>query len=639
MDSLQTSITRGSALIQVNIGEKMTQISLVKPASLSSILWLLVLFFSIMSSNITAQANLTLDDINLEGVWYSDGDWGDYDNDGDLDLLIGGYSMLGATGDGLTKLYRNDTNSVFTEVPTGMDGVANGTIRWCDFDNDNDLDAFLCGQVHSNNDTLKIYINNNGTFTDSGFQTFPKHSSSVSFADYDNDGDYDFLLTGGYTVSDGHTEIWRNDGNFVFTQITTNLPGIQSGQAIWADYDADGDVDVGLTGRQESGIYITKIFKNNGTNTYTSVADTTLMGLRYSRCSWLDYDCDGDLDFIVSGSFVNESPSEFHQYRNDGNDVFTEVLQPAISGERQGDMVWGDINNDGYPDLLLNGLITNDTTVGSVFLYNPTTGLYTASEEIIYLKYARMLLGDYNNDHKLDLSLSGRYAYQDYYNDIYMNTSQLSNSVPYAPTGLNASVSAGEALFAWDYALDNETPDLGLSYNIRIGTTPGGNEIRSAMAVSTTGFRKISQPGNCGTRPFCKITGLPDGRYYWSVQTIDNSFAPSPFAATQILDIGVATDDNYRTPVLGNLMIAPNPFQTSTTLSFDLSAKQVVNAKIYNVKGELVADLHSGLLAKGTHQLHWDTRNLAGNSVAAGIYMLRIGSDQDSRAAKLLLLK
>jgi hypothetical protein len=86
----------------------------------------------------------------------------------------------------------------------------------------------------------------------------------------------------------------------------------------------------------------------------------------------------------------------------------------------------------------------------------------------------------------------------------------------------------------WSYGHDPETPREGLSYNLRIGTTPGGSEIMSAMADPATGFRKVVNEGNAGQNLSWKIKGLTVGdTIFWSVQTIDNSLRGSSFAPEQ----------------------------------------------------------------------------------------------------------
>lgn len=596
---------------------------------------ILVLFFPLF-----AQVDyFTIDVDNLFGLWYSESDWGDFDNDIDLDLMMVGYGLGGANGQGFHKFYRNDGASVFTLLDTGMMGVGNGCARFADLDGDNDLDAVIAGQYLFSIDSTRVYINNNGIFTDSGTYLPPRVSNSMSFADYDNDGDLDLLMTGG-TIDDsatGYLEIFRNEGNFVFTQVNVLTPGIRNGCAEFGDYNNDGWPDIAVAGSAGSGNYITKILKGSNSGTFTEVP-LTLPGLRYSKVAWVDYDCDGDLDLMVTGSFVNESPSVFKLYRNDGNDQFMDVAQPYVLGERQGDLAWGDVNNDGYPDIILNGLITNTTTVANVYLYNPQNSYFEDAQTLIYLKYACMSLGDYNNDSRLDMSLSGHYDYQDYWNELYYNSYTVANAAPSAPSGLGYSVTRNNVLLYWDAANDDHTPAAGLSYNLRVGITPGGSEIVSGMAVPATGWRKVARPGNAGQRLFYQLFNLANGTYYWSVQAIDNSFAGGAFAAEGNFSLGVANEDQISVPITG-ISIYPNPFREQTSLSFELKTPSRVSAKIFNLKGQLVKTLADTELKTGVQSLGWEGRDNSGLEVASGVYTLLLSTNNVTKSQKIMLIK
>lgn len=598
-----------------------------------------LLFICLCFSPILAQVDyFTIDVDSLFGLWYSESDWGDYDNDNDLDLMMVGYGLGGANGEGFHRFYRNDGNSIFHLQNTGMIGAGNGCARFADLDGDNDLDAIISGQVLFSVDDIKIYENIEGIFIETAAELPHRVSTSMSFGDYDCDGDLDILMTGG-TIAEstlGYLQILRNEGNFSFTVINVATTGVRNGWAEFGDYNNDGWLDIGMAGSAGSSNYITKIYKGSSTGTFIELP-LTLQGLRYSKVAWVDFDCDGDLDFMVSGSFSNETPSLFKLYRNDGNDTFTDAPQTAVLGARQGDLAWGDVNNDGFADIILNGLITTTTTVANVYLFDPGTGFYVDSQQMIYLKYACMSLGDYNNDSRLDMSLSGHYEYQNYWNDLYYNSYTVNNTPPAAPTGLTVQQDAGSVTIMWDPGIDSRTPTAGLSYNLRVGTTPGGNDIVSSMSAPS-GWRKVPRPGNAGTRLFYQVLNLPPDVYYWSVQAVDNSFAGSPFATEQVLYYQVENDDPQITPIL-RVSNSPNPFSRSTVLNLETRQPAHVKVTIYNLKGQLVRVLNDAALPAGTHQLSWDAKDDFARPVSSGIYTARIVSGSETITHKLMLVK
>jgi hypothetical protein len=124
--------------------------------------------------------------------------WGDYDNDGDLDLALSGQSTGQSYSGFISRIYRND-NGVFIDINAGLPGIDFGSLSWGDYDNDGDLDLVLSGSTGSSL-ISKIYRNDNGVFMDinAGLPGagYNGKYTSLSWGDYDNDGDLDIVLAG-----------------------------------------------------------------------------------------------------------------------------------------------------------------------------------------------------------------------------------------------------------------------------------------------------------------------------------------------------------------------------------------------------------------------------------------------------------
>jgi hypothetical protein len=86
-------------------------------------------------------------------------------------------------------------------------------------------------------------------------------------------------------------------------------------------------------------------------------------------------------------------------------------------------------------------------------------------------------------------------------------------------------------VLSWSAATDPNQSG-GLTYNLRVGTTPFGNDILSSMAAPD-GRRRVPQMGNVQQNVKWTLNNLPVGAYYWSVQAVDNSYAGSSFAPEQ----------------------------------------------------------------------------------------------------------
>jgi len=484
----------------------------------------------------------------LPGIAYGSMAWGDYDNDGWLDFLITGIANP-YTGEGISQMWRNTGNgfvNVTASIVPWLSNVAFGSVTWVDYDNDGHLDFLITGffqdPYYSNWDIIAQLWRNTG----SGFDNVTASvvpglpgvfDSSVAWGDYDNDGRLDFLIVGSGSNSPV-SQLWRNTSSG-FTNVTATvvpgLSGVNNPSVAWGDYDNDGRLDFLITG-SGSNSPVSQLWRNTD-NDFTNVTATVAPDLPQfhdSSVAWGDYDNDGLLDFLMTGGNTNSFKSLL--WRNTGNGFtnMTASIAPGLPKVENSLAAWGDYNNDGLLDFLLTG---NDHKLGYLSQLWRNTGSGFTNVTAIDASslsgvYASVIAwGDFDNDGRLDYLLTGSGNNDELVSQLWRNYTLLTNSPPSAPTGLAMTATTNAVMLSWNSATDSQTPALGLTYNVRAGTSPGGTNLLAAHVNATNGFRRVPAMGNAMLRHTLPLTGLTNGQtVYWSVQAVDSAFAGGPFA-------------------------------------------------------------------------------------------------------------
>ena len=174
----------------------------------------------------------------------------DFDEDGDLDIYVSNYRLEP------NILWLNNGSGSFTNVatPYGALGGHGHTIgsAWGDLDNDGHIDLVVGNFAHPGQPEPKFLRNlgpeGNWHFEDKSAGAglaFVESFASPALGDFDNDGDLDLFLTAVYSPDE--CVLYRNNGDWTFTNITNEagLSGlVESFQGNWADFDNDGDLDL-----------------------------------------------------------------------------------------------------------------------------------------------------------------------------------------------------------------------------------------------------------------------------------------------------------------------------------------------------------------------------------------------------------
>jgi PKD repeat protein len=462
----------------------------------------------------------------LTGLYNSgSAEWGDYNNDGYLDILMTG---VDGTGNRASKIFRNNGDETFTDVTASLLAVAAGTAVWVDYNNDGFLDIFYSGSGNSEQVSKLLKNNGDGTFSENtNLALVGVQFGSAAFADYNNDGYLDFIYTG-QVYYDIISKVYKNNGDETFSEQTSiSIPGVLYSSVDWGDFDNDGFIDIVMNGNF-NGPWYTKIYRNNGNGNFTEVINTNIVGVAGSSCEWGDYDNDGFLDILVCG-WSSDYNSHAKVYKNNGNGTF--ALQTGISllGIYSGHGSWGDYNNDGFLDILLTGS-SFEGKIAKIYSNNGVGGFSEAlGISLPGVNEGEAKWGDYDNDGDLDILLTGETGSGERIAKIFRNEGAIANQTPSKPTNLQAIAVGKTVALSWDVTTDAETPSMGLSYNIYVGTATDNFQIATPHADTTSGLRSIAKRGLIQTNSIT-LKNLNGGTYYWSVQAIDKSFSGSEFA-------------------------------------------------------------------------------------------------------------
>ena len=251
-------------------------------------------------------------------------DTADIDGDGDLDILYSGNHGQDAIGQTTIHLYKNDGSGNFTEVTTHpFSPIYVGDIKFADVDGDNDQDVLIVGlafhlAIGLIGPSARLYLNDGtGNFTyQSGTPFVANQRCEIAFADVDNDNDLDVCIVGPYSSA-----LYTNNGLGSFT-LSTTFSTLTNGRVVFGDVNGDNHKDLLISGENSSNIYVTELYTNNGSGTFTLVNGTPFTGISEGQLIIKDIDGDNDNDVLVTG----ESASGIGftgLYWNDGSGNFT----------------------------------------------------------------------------------------------------------------------------------------------------------------------------------------------------------------------------------------------------------------------------------------------------------------------------
>lgn len=527
--------------------------------------------------------------------------WGDYDNDGDLDLYV---VNLGQSN----VLYQNNGNGSFNDVANiaGVDDSGDGVgCAWADFDNDGYIDIFVSNRPGQN----RLYLNNrDGTFTDitssAGVSDPIGNGESVAWADYNNDGFVDIYVLN-YLQSN---RLYSNNKDSTFHEVTDSAGVGHTGRGegvAWADFDNDGDCDIFVANYNGSNV----LYLNNGDGMFEDITNSAGVG-GYTNSfgvAWGDYDNDGDLDLYIAQNGTNTL------YANKSDGTFENMTSIAGVGGSSWSLgaAWSDYNNDGWLDLYVANHLGEDN-----FYLNNRDGTFTevtSQAGITNLSNARgCIWGDYDNDGDLDLFIAN-HDYQ--FNKLYRNEGCANHWLIIKTVGTISNYSG-----------------IGARLEARVQNTRMIREISGGSGFAS----QNSLPVEFGLGSSIILDTLI---VKWPSGLSDTLFSIEADTIIMVTEEITGIEDMYQNPIPQKAgliyKISPNPFSKKTTVSYKLSVISKVSLKVYDLAGRLVRTLLDEEVKAGNYTVDWDGMDMSSNEVQSGVYFLKAEGFKPVKIVKL----
>ncbi len=465
-------------------------------------------------TNIAPQ--LRLDTFDLSGGAIAD----DFDNDGYLDIVV-------STSDprGQFRFFRNNQDGTFSErtQEAGLLGLYGGlNLVQADYDNDGNVDILVLRgawlEQYGQHPNSLLRNNGGGTFTDVTFDAglgkvhYP--TQTASWGDYDNDGDLDLYI--GNESSEAlkaPCQLFRNNGDGTFTDVAAEA-GVQSYRftkaVIWGDYNDDRLPDLYVSNYKGSGFKganlrgINRLYRNNGDGTFTDVAgQLNVARPMHSFPAWFwDVDNDGALDLYVSSYYTRigqiaanllDKPVRMELaclYRGNGDGGFEEVAQRYNLGRPTAPMGanFGDLDNDGYPDFYLGtGFFEYKSLMPNVMYRNQDGSRFA---DVTYAggfghlqKGHGIVFADFDNDGDQDIfeQMGGAFPGDRYSNVLYENPGFGNHWIAIKLVGVCSNQSAiGVRIHA--EVIENGVP-RSIYKHVNSGGTFGANPLRQTIGL------------------------------------------------------------------------------------------------------------------------------------------------------------
>ena len=524
----------------------------------------------------------------------------DIDGDGDVDVLSASY------GDDKIAWYENDGSESFTTHAITTNADAARCVYAVDVDSDGDIDVLSASR---DDDTITWYENDGSeSFTTHTITTDADHAVSVYAVDIDGDSDVDVLSA---SYNDDIIAWYENDGseNFTANIISSNADGAASVYAV--DVDGDGDMDVLSASRKDDTI---AWYENSKVNV---PVDTIAPAIIWSPV-------DGSTDMSVASN-ITITLNELVRNIDDTNLTNTNV--DGLITLKSDNVNGSDIAFDAT--VIVEGTSQNNT----VITIDPINNF--VSNQTVYAAIGATLE---------DFSDNAISASAVTFKTVVSNLAPLPFKLVYPYDDMTIVLTRDNFLdtlyFAWNESVDPNGDQVSYKRELT-GDLPNYiSEFVLSDKDSTTNMFKV---------PYHHIehymheasVELISGT--WTIVATDGKYDVSATNGPFTLAIDgskLQTADNDLIPETFSLYANyPNPFNPTTTISYDLPEQAQVTLGIYDLLGKQIITLVNQSQDAGNKIAVWDGTDYLGSQVSSGVYLYQIEAGKFNQTRKMLLLK
>jgi hypothetical protein len=540
--------------------------------------------------------------------------WYDFDNDGDLDLLVT------HNFSGHNFFYQNDGNS----FPSLAVGLPQGGCRPipADFDHDGDLDILF--RCHNAPTVQRLMVREGDYFFDRTVELgLPEtdHWRDCAWVDVDHDGWVDLIA--GNAISGFH--VFRNNLGTRFDDITaqTSLPPYSNfSEMCEADVNFDGEIEMFMTRLNGDDHY----YVNDGNAHFRDMTvEAGLAGaIGETDCIWADFDNDLFPDLLTQAS-------DHHTiWHNNGNGTFTEMNVHGTTDAyytSNANYAVGDFNMDkkldfyaGRPGNCAYGRAPNqffiqDTCIGLDIWFTDVA----PALDMDFMADCTPTVADFDNDGRLDLSLAG---HEDPFRLLRNVTPLPLNFLQVLPLGPNGEQDR------WHTRV--EIYPHGSFQAVAASELNSSNVRRSGMS----NYFVVDQNGHYDLRiHFASGVVMTPEQYPYLSDVV-----PSQIGHLLTVRQGQQLKTPPAPPTTPMAFalngVYPNPFNATTGIRYSVAEDGMARMAVYNLSGQRVAEILNGFVTQGEHVLPWNASGLA-----TGVYLLELRSGARVVHAKAVLLK